>query len=324
MNSNVIDTSYLYTIKNNAYNHSPSLREITEQILLIKLPAIHDSIEDTQMALLAAINLIENQHTTNTAIERVLSPEKKLRLESKLKSFLEKKSNNNNHKTEYLFEEINNNNNNIPEIFKNSIKNENKNENSVKKIEKIDNFVFEKFLSPEKLIQTDKQTNVNSNNKVKAIKSVNEIVKSFENINRNIKNETKNDTKNVIKTIIKQTNETKKQSKDTQNTQTIEKLSEESINDNENEENRSLLIHRIPKELTINELKLLIINKTNIIPLMISNINNAKCKIIYQTTKHCNLVFGLFEGLIFFDKTNKPQKRIYLSNGGYICIRKFE
>jgi len=54
---NVIDTAYLYTLENEP-GAAPSLRDISEQILGIKLPETHNSIQDAQAALYAAANLL--------------------------------------------------------------------------------------------------------------------------------------------------------------------------------------------------------------------------------------------------------------------------
>ena len=54
---NVIDTAYLYTVDNEP-GAAPSLRDISEQILGIKLPETHNSIQDAQAALYAAATLL--------------------------------------------------------------------------------------------------------------------------------------------------------------------------------------------------------------------------------------------------------------------------
>ena len=51
--SNVIDTAYLYALENEP-NAAASVRDISEQILGMKLPETHDSVQDSRTALYAA------------------------------------------------------------------------------------------------------------------------------------------------------------------------------------------------------------------------------------------------------------------------------
>jgi hypothetical protein len=56
-NRNIIDTAYLFTLENSP-NASPSLRDISDQVLAIKLPETHDSIQDSKVALYAATKIL--------------------------------------------------------------------------------------------------------------------------------------------------------------------------------------------------------------------------------------------------------------------------
>lgn len=59
---NVIDTSYLYTLENEP-NAAASVRDISEQVLGVKLSEIHDSVQDARSALyVAAVILLYGPH----------------------------------------------------------------------------------------------------------------------------------------------------------------------------------------------------------------------------------------------------------------------
>ena len=53
----VIDTAYLYTVENEP-GAAPSVRDVSEQILGIKLPDTHDSIQDARTSLYAAAQVL--------------------------------------------------------------------------------------------------------------------------------------------------------------------------------------------------------------------------------------------------------------------------
>jgi hypothetical protein len=55
----VIDTAYFYTVENEP-KHQASLRDISEQVLGIKLPRLHDSVQDARAALQAAAYICKN------------------------------------------------------------------------------------------------------------------------------------------------------------------------------------------------------------------------------------------------------------------------
>jgi len=59
----VIDTAYLYELENQS-GASPSLRDICENVLSLKLPDIHDSVLDARVALQAALVYLLNGPTS--------------------------------------------------------------------------------------------------------------------------------------------------------------------------------------------------------------------------------------------------------------------
>jgi len=55
--TNVIDTAYLYSVENEP-GSSPSMRDVSEFVLGVKLPDIHDSIQDARTSLQAALYVL--------------------------------------------------------------------------------------------------------------------------------------------------------------------------------------------------------------------------------------------------------------------------
>ena len=101
--------------------------------------------------------------------------------------------------------------------------------------------------------------------------------------------------------------------------------------------NASLLIHKIPSSCKEEDLYQMFISHTSIAPLNISPItfdNNTemngmiyqtatgKCSVSFLTDKHADLAFETVFSPVKPDKSNRPQKRVYLCTGGFICIRK--
>jgi DNA polymerase III epsilon subunit-like protein len=56
--SNVIDTAYLYKLVNEPPTSSPSVRDVSEQILGVKLSNTHNSLQDARASLFAAAQLL--------------------------------------------------------------------------------------------------------------------------------------------------------------------------------------------------------------------------------------------------------------------------
>ena len=98
---------------------------------------------------------------------------------------------------------------------------------------------------------------------------------------------------------------------------------------------KELLVHRIPASLSDKDIFNMMTTHTNIVPAHIDPItrsqaassnngnDNGKTCIRFTTTAHCDLAFDSISGPNRPDKSNAPQKRVYLKTGGYICVRKF-
>ena len=102
----------------------------------------------------------------------------------------------------------------------------------------------------------------------------------------------------------------------------------------------SLLIHRIPEFCTVEMLRQMIINNTQVVPAEILPITRGadaasppvstgsaavpigKTTVTFSTQQHADLAFDTIPGPNKPDKSNRAQKRVYLRGGGYICIRK--
>jgi hypothetical protein len=94
-----------------------------------------------------------------------------------------------------------------------------------------------------------------------------------------------------------------------------------------------LLIHRIPANCTEEQLYRMLIAYTQVAPVRISTINHGtpttgsteatgKAYATYSDAQHMELAFETLTGPVRPDKSNRPQKRVYLKKGGYVCIRK--
>ncbi len=88
----------------------------------------------------------------------------------------------------------------------------------------------------------------------------------------------------------------------------------------------SLLMHRIPESCTIEHIREMLLATTHIAPVNFTPIEfsqgHGKTTITFQSNRHTELVLDSIPGPNRPDKSNKPQKRIYLKNGGYMCLRK--
>ena len=88
----------------------------------------------------------------------------------------------------------------------------------------------------------------------------------------------------------------------------------------------SLFVHRIPKGCKPEHLKNMIVSYTSISPTEINDIifgsDTGKTTVTFKSPEHASLAFKTFENEAKPDKTGRMQKRIFMRNGDYICIRK--
>lgn len=92
----------------------------------------------------------------------------------------------------------------------------------------------------------------------------------------------------------------------------------------------TLMIHRIPDNCTEHHIYQMIMTHTNVVPSKIQPISRSpnrteaagKTIAMFTSVKHAELAFESLPGPERPDKSNKPQKRVYIKGGGYICIRK--
>lgn len=93
----------------------------------------------------------------------------------------------------------------------------------------------------------------------------------------------------------------------------------------------SLLVHRIPSNCTAENLTQMFVTNAFIVPSKIlsinygadKNTNNGKATVVFETVQHADLAFETLSGPNRADKSNRPQKRVYLKGGGYLCVRKY-
>ena len=87
-----------------------------------------------------------------------------------------------------------------------------------------------------------------------------------------------------------------------------------------------LFVHRIPKGVFQQHISKMFLAHTQIepkeVPTIEFNSETGKTTVVFASGDHANLVFKSLEGEAKPDKTGRLQKRVYLRNGGYICIRK--
>ena len=100
-----------------------------------------------------------------------------------------------------------------------------------------------------------------------------------------------------------------------------------------------LLVHRLPEYCTEKHIEELFTSQTQIVPSRIeflvgsgigleqpslekSNGMTKKCNVFFSSRKHADLAFETITGPNKPDKYQRPQKRIYLQNGGYSCVRR--
>lgn len=94
---------------------------------------------------------------------------------------------------------------------------------------------------------------------------------------------------------------------------------------------KELLVHRIPDSCSETDIYNMILAYTHVVPTSVPTIirgdnvaaaPSGKTNIQFLTSEHCFLAFESIAGPNRPDKSNKPQKRVYLKGGGYICVRK--
>lgn len=91
----------------------------------------------------------------------------------------------------------------------------------------------------------------------------------------------------------------------------------------------SLLVHRIPDNFTEDQLHQYFVQQVNVVPLRVNPITGSapnqscgKSFVLFASKAHADFAFDTIPGPNRPDKQNKPQKRCYLKNGGYFCVRK--
>lgn len=94
----------------------------------------------------------------------------------------------------------------------------------------------------------------------------------------------------------------------------------------------TLFVHRLPLTCKEEHLVRMLTATTSVVPKKILPIlfnqdsgetgAMGKTTIVYTSEQHANLAFECIPGQVRNDNSQRPQKRIYLKGGGYICIRK--
>lgn len=98
------------------------------------------------------------------------------------------------------------------------------------------------------------------------------------------------------------------------------------------DEHPQLMVHRIPQACSEEHLHRMLVAYTGVFPTKVSSIAHSghsssteptgKAHVFYSTQKHADLAFDSLFGVSRPDKSKRPQKRVYLKKGGYICVRK--
>ena len=100
----------------------------------------------------------------------------------------------------------------------------------------------------------------------------------------------------------------------------------------------ALLIHRIPDFCTEEHIRHMVMQHTFVVPAAVAPISRGapepmspsggsanatgKTTVQFSTQQHADLAFESISGPNRPDKSNRPQKRVYLRGGGYVCVRK--
>lgn len=92
----------------------------------------------------------------------------------------------------------------------------------------------------------------------------------------------------------------------------------------------SLLVHRLPDYCTAEHITDMLIAQTQIVPVRVEFLvakgepvaSSKKCNVHFLTVQHADLAFESIGGPNRPDNKQRPQKRVYLSSGGYVWIRR--
>ena len=87
----------------------------------------------------------------------------------------------------------------------------------------------------------------------------------------------------------------------------------------------SLLVHKLPEHCDAEQIQNMFISHTQIVPSSIEILSTGemgKCNVHFLSSKHADLAFESIQGPIFPDKFHRAQKRVYLSTGGHINVRR--
>lgn len=103
----------------------------------------------------------------------------------------------------------------------------------------------------------------------------------------------------------------------------------------------SLLVHRVPDHCSDQDIFNMVLMQAHVAPMTVSPVTKGgpeldspagkngassggtgRTTIVFKTKQHADLAFETIPGPNRPDKSNRPQKRVYLKGGGYICIRK--
>lgn len=97
-----------------------------------------------------------------------------------------------------------------------------------------------------------------------------------------------------------------------------------------------MLVHRIPSAYSVEDIKTMFSTCAFVVPVEVQPItygaddapappggNVGKTVVAFSTEAHANLAFESLTGPNRPDKNNKAQKRVYLKNGGHICVRMY-
>jgi hypothetical protein len=95
----------------------------------------------------------------------------------------------------------------------------------------------------------------------------------------------------------------------------------------------SMLLHRLPENIPAPLIVDMLVSFTGVVPLRVEPVSfphsskdggsssTGKTTIHYASPVHAELAFESLNSVSKVDKSNRPQKRIYLQRGGYVCLR---
>lgn len=95
----------------------------------------------------------------------------------------------------------------------------------------------------------------------------------------------------------------------------------------------ALMVHHIPGYCSEDHVQRMIVSYTNIIPQEVKPIVRGlpeasgddamgKTMVYFASAMHAELAFDSISGTVRQDKSNRPQKRVYLKSGGFVNVRK--